>query len=202
MSQPTEREFLKHVAAHQMTIIRDDGVHRHIRFRRPESSNQHFDLITWPGHLCFCGDMGTYVFQRIDDMFEFFRAHPDRKGLQINLGYWAEKLEAADRRTGGAADEYSPDKFREQVKHWLDDCEASRKVRTEVKDQVLSRADDGEFWAMKAATKFEYEGFRLSDFWEANLRDYTYHFVWCCYALSWGINQYDALQRPGKSATV
>lgn len=190
MSQPKVQEFLKHVTNHRMEVIRDDGLHRHLRFKQPETGNRYFDLITWPGSLCYTGDMGTFVFSRIPDMFEFFRSPND--DLRINTGYWAEKLQAVDRSSGGSADEYSPDKFREQVKRWLTNGEASREIRAEVKERVLSRADDGEFWAMSAATEFEHKGFRLSDFWEANLREYTYSFVWCCYALVWAIKQYDA----------
>lgn len=194
MNTLTENEFLANVMSHVMTVIRDEGTHRHLRFKQPGSMNRYFDLITWPGSLCFTGDMGTYVFSRIEDMFTFFRSDYKDDRLHINPQYWAEKLDAADRRTGGAADEYSPDKFRKQVAYWLTSMEVSRAMRQAVKDQVLSRADDGEFFAMQAAVDFEHDGQRLSDFWEANLRDYTYHFVWCCYALVWAIKQYDTLQ--------
>ena len=48
----TEERFLKNAAAHQMEVLRDDGVNRHLRFRNPESSAYWFDIITWPGTLC------------------------------------------------------------------------------------------------------------------------------------------------------
>lgn len=60
----TESTFLREVSQHSMTVIRDDGVNRHLRFRRPETNCMGFDLITWAGHLCYTGDMGTYVFSR------------------------------------------------------------------------------------------------------------------------------------------
>ena len=69
----TEQSFLKDVAEHQMTVLRDDGVNRHVQFRRPGTICMGFELITWPGYLCYTGDMGTYVFRRLEDMFEFFR---------------------------------------------------------------------------------------------------------------------------------
>ena len=93
--QCTEERFLSDIANHQMTVIRDDVVGRHIRFRRPSTICYGFDLITWPGHLCITGDLGTYVFQRLVDMFEFFRADPfyadrhPKQQLFINAGYWA-----------------------------------------------------------------------------------------------------------------
>lgn len=189
---PTEQEFLKNVASHKMTVLLDEGLHRHLRFKHPATNNQYFDIITWPGSLCFAGDMGTFVFSRVEDMFTFFRSDYKDDGLHINLQYWAEKLDAADLRTGGAADQYSPEKFREQVAHWLDSMEATADLRQAANDRVLRCADDGEFFAMQAAVNFEHDGERLSDFWEANLRDYTYHFIWCCYALVWAISRLGA----------
>ncbi len=47
----TEEGFLKDVSCHQMTVLRDEGVFRHVRFSRPDSSSYRFDLITWPRHL-------------------------------------------------------------------------------------------------------------------------------------------------------
>jgi hypothetical protein len=137
--------------------------------------------------------MGTYVFSRVGDMFTFFRSDYSDDKLHINLGYWAEKLDAADRRTGGAADEYSPDKFRQQVNQRLDDMDASTDLRQAANDRVLRCADDGEFFAMQAAMNFEHDGEQFYDFWESNCREYTYHFIWCCYALVWAIKKYDAL---------
>jgi hypothetical protein len=36
------------------------------------------------------------------------------------------------------------------------------------------------------------DGTKFADFWECNSDEYTSRFIWCCYALSWGIKQYDA----------
>ena len=79
-----EAIFLRDVAEHEMIVVRDDGVHRHIRFKKPGTSCMHFDLITWPGYLCYTGDMGTYVFSRLTDMFEFFRT--DREYMRLREG--------------------------------------------------------------------------------------------------------------------
>ena len=45
------------------------------------------------------GDIGDFVFRRLNDMFEFFR-DDDAGKLRINPGYWAEKCTAADTRRG------------------------------------------------------------------------------------------------------
>jgi hypothetical protein len=189
----TESEFLKDVASHEMTVIREDGVYRHLRFKKPGSTDMHFDLLTWPGSLCYTGDMGTYVFTRLRDMFEFFRTRPEGKeGLHINPGYWGEKLQAIERN--GGFKEFSPDLFRQEIKEYLDSHEATDEVREAVEDEVLSHLDDGEDIACRAAYDFDFNGFSFEDFFEANLKDYTFRFLWCCYALSWGIRLYDSKQ--------
>ncbi len=213
--QPTEASFLKDVATHQMIVIRDEGVHRHIRFKRPDTTNYYFDLITWPGCLCYTGDMGTYVFQRLEDMFEFFRTDREYKRLRdgqklaINLSYWSEKLIAVDgRRTGGSAIEFSEEKFRRVVQEtrrgWIRDhyhqtTKAQRRdLWGAIDDEVLAHSDEGEHEADMAAYNFSHRlgdsHFEFTDFWDHDFNDYTYHFVWCCYALAWGIQQYDLIK--------
>ena len=205
----TEDQFLKEVDQHVMEVIRDDGLYRHIRFRRPGTMCMHFDLITWPGYLCYCGDMGTYVFSRLSDMLEFFRtdrdyAHRSGRKLGINPGYWSEKLLAVDgnRRSAGVK-EFSAARFERTVKDWLAnwmrheglDKEGRRELRRLVEDQVLPSAHDGEVRAFDAVMGFseEVDGqrFEFTDFWEVDCTEYTHRFVWCCYALAWGIQKYD-----------
>lgn len=117
MSNETDmaRHFSAEVADHEMVILRDDGLYRHLRFvrnavnpksgQRERSSFYWFDLITWPGCLAVNGDCGSFTFSRLDDMFEFFRGH------EINPGYWAEKVRAGR----GDLKRYSADKFRRLV---------------------------------------------------------------------------------------
>ena len=43
--QCTEERFLRDVANHEMTIIRDEGVNRHIRFKNPGGARMsHYQL--------------------------------------------------------------------------------------------------------------------------------------------------------------
>lgn len=204
MNECTEERFLSCVTRHEMQIIRDDGVNRHIRFKTPGTINQYFDLITWPGYLCCTGDMGTYVFQRLEDMFQFFRNDRDYMGknkqLYINLGYWAEKVQAQDRH--GKIKEFSEEKFNRVIItdliYWLrrhkheTDKDARRDLWEAVMDDVINTYDDNK---SQAAYNFSYQvndlNFSFKDFWENNLEEYTYHFTWCCYALAWGIQTYD-----------
>lgn len=204
MSKITEHEFLKDVATHQMQVIRDDGLYRHVRFKRPGTMCMHFDLITWPGCLCYTGDMGTYVFSRIEDMIDFFRDDrsqgKDPERLRINLSYWAEKARATDRDDG--IREYSAEKFAARLREVLDehikelgndiDPGFDVELRQEFARQVLAFSDDGPHAAYEAANRFEHGDFRFHEVWEYDFTDYTHRFVWCCYALAWAVKQYDA----------
>ena len=199
----TEELFLKDAERHVMTVIRDDGINRHIRFKRPDSGAYWFDLITWPGSLCIDGDCGTYVFRRMDDMFQFFRTDRDYalrngKALAINLGYWSEKLTSIAQR---GVTEFSEDLFREAVKdefdQWVESEEPSEANKAllweQLEDDVLSYVSDSEHDAIRSAMDFSNEslGFQMHDFYEHDCREYTFHFIWCCYAIAWGVKTYD-----------
>ena len=194
-----EEQFLRDVAEHAMTVIREDGVSRHIRFAKPGRSCMHFDLITWPGHLCYTGDMGTYVFQRLTDMFEFFRTdreYKKRNGakLAVNFSYWGEKLQATDR---DGYRKYSAEKFRANVMDWIEQQGLTGKLghglRDELQSEVLDQANGGPDAAYRAARDFVWNGKQVfPDFYEVDSEDYSHRFVWCCYALAWGIEKYDA----------
>lgn len=92
--------FLASAGSHQLTRVHlDQGNHRHISFRSVDEDGQRsgfywYELVTWPGNLVFRGDMGTFVFNRVDDMFKFFRTPAcwDLPFPAPNLHYWSEKL--------------------------------------------------------------------------------------------------------------
>ena len=212
----TEAEFLKDVEKHALEIIRDDGVNRHIRLKQPGTSCMHFDLITWPGYLCYTGDMGTFVFRRLTDMFEFFRTdrnspYMKSKGLTlgINLSYWAEKIEASNKSgRGNGIKEFDIDKAHDAVRDYFkttieelqpdeedDAAEAANKAEklaslTEALDDEIFRTSD-EYEFVEAVRNFDSGDFEIVDFWEYTTDEYTHSFVWCCYALAWGIQKYD-----------
>lgn len=190
----TEREFLSTVANHQMEIVRDDGVNRHLKFSTPGTSNRWFELLTWPGKLCISGDMGTFVFTRLKDMFGFFRSEDERinksESLRINPGYWAEKCIASDR---DGVERFNSDTFKARISEWLDGREASNELRDEVEAEVISWANNGEFRALDAALTFRFKGALVfENFYEVCCKEYTYSYLWCCYAIARGIQQYDA----------
>lgn len=185
-----EKSFLRDVENHRMDVRRDDGLYRHLRFSQTDTSNLWFDVVTWPAVLCYHGDAGCYVFQRIPDMLEFFRERTHDGLLYINPGYWSQKVEAVDRCS--PIEEFSADKFRRRISEYLDEIEASDKLRKAAEREVLNRADDGEQEAMHAAFEFEHDGFRFDSVWEFDFKEYSHRFIWCCYALAWAVRQYDA----------
>ncbi|MEU7149143.1 hypothetical protein AB0B15_14075 [Streptomyces sp. NPDC045456] len=182
--------FARDTAQHEMTVLHDDGLYRHLRFMAPRSSEYWFDLITWPGRLAMCGDVGDdYVFSRTADMFEFFRSDRD---WGINPHYWAEKL-------GGGREsvkEYSEELFKRTVKEHVADAirygDAPRGIGRAVRAEILGRFDlYDEEAAREALEEFEYEGFRFDDVWEWDFREYAWSFLWACHAIVSGIGRYD-----------
>jgi hypothetical protein len=200
-------EFLSGVKRHGMTVLRDDGEYRHVRFAEPRTRNRQFDLITWPGYLAYVGDMGDFVFSRLHDMFDFFRTDGDR---EPSFGYWAEKLQATDRRGGHKC--FSQERFAEVINDYrlrwarkaaMDGTltkEQRRELWDAVDDEVLSRASDGEYPAFEAAHDFEHRvagrTYRLDDFWDHNFDEWSVQFAWACYAIAWGISLYDRDGQP------
>lgn len=203
----TEQDFLRDVREHRMEILRNDGLYRHVRFARPRTYEMSFDLITWPGYLAYTGDMGSYTFSRLDDMFEFFRSSGVREGtLAINLGYWEEKVTAQDAHSG--IRQFEPDAFREAVLWQIKSDrwrlrELPRALRREVFNQlrwVWNKADESEHSAYQAVYDFECHGYRFPQFSSSDCEEYTARFIWCCYALVWGIEQYDMAMQTGRAA--
>ncbi|WP_050767215.1 hypothetical protein [Pseudarthrobacter chlorophenolicus] len=184
--------FSADTAGHQMTVLLDQGTYRHLRFRRPTSSESWFEIVTSPGLLTINGDMGTFTFSRLDDMFQFFR----RADGGINDYYWHEKLLASD----SPAKPYSPDAFTRRVLEdavgQLDDAEVEGEQRSEalaeLQDSVLEWAED-EHEATSALAGFSHDLFDFADaLGEHDFTDYSFHFLWNLHAIVHGISQYDA----------
>ena len=192
------KEFLEHVKDHVMTVVRDDGINRHLRFQKGDSSVFWFDIITWDGCLCIRGDCGTYLFSRIPDMFQFFRMdkqdfnYSKDSPLQINTAYWREKCIAEDPASGTL--EFTETYFRQYIEtHFNDYYDGPENERASVwaaiEEDVL-RAEN-EYEAHEKLRDFSFKGFEFGDSWEYHLKTYTYHYLWCCYAIAWAIQKYD-----------
>jgi hypothetical protein len=195
--------FRADTKGHQLTVLQDDGLYRHLRFRRPDTGCYWFDLVTWPGCLAINGDCEGFMFSRLPDMFEFFRAASGWNGNTINPQYWAEKLRASSR-----VKEYSEDKLRRLVRETVSDCARDYPgLRTAVKRRVLGSDElyheesaryilDQFVHGKPPARGQRDDRFRFESSWEWDLTDWSHHFLWCCHAIQWGIGQYDAARQP------
>jgi hypothetical protein len=184
-------QFLADVANHGLKVRLDNGLHRHLMFRQPGSGNMWFEIVTWPGSLAINGDMGAWTFSRVDDMFTFFRS----KELKINAQYWCEKVQA-ESRFGGPSEKFNADTFKANVLSSLDGYDSVPADTIEaLEEQVFGEEDEST--ARRALADFEHAGFTFSDSWEIGGNAYTYHFLWCLYAIVWAIQRYDAaLTKP------
>lgn len=181
--------FARDTANHKMTVLHDDGLYRHLRFRA-ERSFYWFDLITVPGALIFRGDGESYVFSRMEDMFEFFRSSA-YKG-EPNVMYWAEKV-TSDQK---ALKRYSYERFVSTVKETLIDRIRSGDVPPGTSKALIEQAEDDydvtyEEGARALLDEFEHKGFRFGETWEWDFSDYDWWFVWALHGILWGIAQYD-----------
>lgn len=198
MTQDILARFRGDTANHAMEVLHDDGLYRHLRFRRqvwepplakPRTTGMYwFDLVTIPGALIFQGDGQSFIFRRLTDMFEFFRRQ------HVNPSYWAEKLAC-----GSEVMEYSAEEFVTQVADMFVDAARYGGVPAgtgrALLDEVLN--DDvihDEREAHRALADFEHKGFRFYDTWEYSFRSYNWWFLWALHAIVWGIAQYDAHQ--------
>jgi hypothetical protein len=183
-----------------MTVQLDQGIHRHLRFAKPGTNNMYFNLNTWPGFISITGDMGDYVFQRTNDMFEFMR-DSNMQG-KINQQYWAEKVVAES--TQSPRMQFSNRKFREATIHASEDWETTLKeapaLQAELENDVYTIGFSNEHEAYEFIQDYiTNDGRHFEDF-DYSLKEYGYHYTWCLRAIVWGIKQYDLLKEDRTQA--
>jgi len=194
--------FARDVAEHTLTVLHEDGLYRHLRFAKPGTGINHFDIVTWPGHLSLGGDREGYVFARVNDMFEFFRAASGWNMNSINPGYWAEKL-----TTRVKVKTYDEALFRKLVGEYVGDAEEAYPGLTSYASTELKDADyDGLLTFEESAREwlrdFKYvvprvapvRTFEFSDAWEWDLTDWDWYYLYGCHAIQWGIGLYDTVR--------
>ena len=202
MSHPTLEQFLSHVANHQLTVNLDQDLFRDLTVMKPNSGDMHYHITTRPGYLMFTGDMGSFVFTRLSDMFDFFR---DKDGYDINPGYWGEKLEAVDSR--GGAKEFSRDLAKETlIEHLQDhlagidsgDYDKDQSDAEEAKEAIkhligLAEDDKHDFYeTLRNWDADDAGGLDMDCWWEWDFNDHTYRYIWACFAIVHAIKLYDA----------
>lgn len=192
--------FLQTVAAHQMTVLKDDGLYRHLRFQHPQHNiTDAFELITIPDRLMLDGDHGTVVFSRLPDMFQFFRSETLE---QLPVDYWSEKIIAHwpyiniltyDQRL--AEDNIQKDFDDWVAAHPLSAVDAD--IAQQELDNILYDCHDRDALFNHDGTEFEcgyvFHIDRINfDVLHPSLR-------WCMYEIVWGIQQYDKAKRSSNA---
>ncbi|MBP2208193.1 hypothetical protein JOJ86_005919 [Rhodococcus percolatus] len=188
-----KRMFAAYVENHEMTVVKDDGLYRHLRFKSPGSSIFWFDIVTWPSNLVITGDVEPYHFAREEDMFEFFAESASEFG--INPGYWGQKI-----RGNNPHVTYSEDEFKKQVVEYFmenrhDVTDALGLWKTIREDVLACAYDENEarhqlnnfHWRDTDGSRFEF-----GDSWEWDLTDYDHHYLMSLHAIVWGIQRYRA----------
>ncbi len=169
---------------HVITVKHATGMYRHWRCQKPGTWNMGFDIVTWPGSLCYTGDMGDYLFQRTDDMAAFMaNACRDRS-------YSAEKCVAGRDQIK----EWSEQRFREVLAERLKESEdgmftvvrGGRTQSERIGDKTREIVREFENYSSEHdATKAMYE----SGLWDGcdmpSCQVYSMRFLWCLKALEW-----------------
>ncbi len=193
---PTQDQFLKDVATHAMSVKLDQGIYRHLDFRQADGSWNHgFHIITTPWRLIVTGDMGTWVFSRLEDMFCFFRT----ASSEINAHYWAEKCVNGVHGGSSESKVYNGDVYRQRLIDSLENYDLSAEHLAVVAEELKSLDFDDEYWIISQIRDFEVdldgsEKFSFQDVHEVDMTVYSYHFIWCLHAIAWAIQQYDAVK--------
>lgn len=202
MTTPTLERFLDDVKNHELTIDKNDGVSRHLKFANPNDCNKSFNITTYPNYLVITGDMGTLVFSRLYDMFDFFRSD----NLKINPDYWAEKIQSTSHEAQIASYskfdlEQAKKSAQEDLNTYLEDnddlSEEDRALLLEdFECEILHSKNDHEI--VEAIRNFNFKGFKFDEFEMNSCRIYSYSYIWLCYAIVWGIKKFDEVTQEIK----
>lgn len=188
--------FARETAAHEMTVLHEVGLYRHLVCADPEGGFYRFDLITWPHNLLLRGDGFSFGFSIYPtaDIFEMFRGSGHGG---INPGYWQEKVTAGR----GDVKSWSEELFRA----WLTAEAAANESRfpglvEAVGEQILHSDEHSLEYrgtAEYAVASFSHSSFRLRfpDEWVLSFDDYSWEFLFACHAVLWGIGRYDAARQ-------
>lgn len=140
--------FAKDVAGHEMTVLLDDGLRRHLRFTQPGSWSS-FDLLTWDHRLVITGGV-HFMFSLYPtvDLFDMFR----RTALvgDVNPGYWQEKVVAGREGVEDFSDTLLRNEINDTVESWTEDLPKG-------KAEALKAAVEEHFFGEMADYNVEYE---------------------------------------------
>ena len=192
----TWKGFVDQTAQHQLTVLHDEGLYRHLRMAAPGTSMWHWEVVTWPGHLSITWDVADgFTFRRIPDMLDFFHlAGPSRNWYAdgapiIDHRYWAEKLAHEQRE---ATREYSAEEFLRHITLTLADRQGDGDIdaarAAELIAEARSHSEDEHTavsWMSEVFSAVDQDWYDGTD-----LRDYTAQYLIACYALDATVQAY------------
>jgi hypothetical protein len=188
--------FKRETAGHQMTVLHEAGLYRHLRFETPGRRGAYaFELITWPYNLVVkTGWAFHFDIDATPDMLDLFRR--TAFSGEINPGYWSEKVRAGRDEIEG----FDPSLFEQQVKQHVVEAirngDAPRGIGAEVTRDIFEWGDiSHEAGAHQALEDFRFQGWTFGETWEWDFRDYTPGFLWSCRAVRLGVDLYDAARK-------
>lgn len=182
-----------------MTVLKDDGLYRHLRFDFPRASWRWCEVVTWPHMVVLRGDLGCWSFSRVEDMFGFFR-EPSEDVARIDPVHCAEKLVPGG---SDSARVYDAGRAAAYVVQTVADAERPG-LSHDVEEVFFGDADlSTENGLREAVARFDErfphyaidENFRFPvETWD--LRRYSPWFLLSCVVLPWAIGQYDTALVP------
>lgn len=197
------RMFAADTSGHQLTILLDQGDHKHLRAHAVDEDTGHprhlysVDLVTWPGRVAIAGDMDGFTFKA--DLPTLRAATQNG----INWGYLAEKVDAGRENITGFSQEAFQREIRDQIDQATVDGTAPRGLEAEVNEWFLNGDYAEQFHteeaALFAARDFEHDGFHFSDLAEWDLTAYTSDFERAALGVQLVIRLYDRAKAAGKA---
>ena len=194
MTQKTQPPITQWIGNHQMTVLLDSGVSRHLRFSDDggKKTNHWFDIVTFDEGLLFTSGFGCYSFSKrfVSDMFEFFR------GRDSNSTYVAEKItsksESEEVFSNRIAKEYLLDSF----SNWIDEKEIDEDEAKWLLNEFGDEFDEREFLSAddvrRAYCEFDFAGYLIKfDFNDFYPYELSQKYIDCVDAIKWGIKKYD-----------
>lgn len=196
MNKLTKSDFDNAVSEHEMTVLHDTGMYRHLRFKKPKSNNQYFDITTFPNHLVISGDMGDFTWRtwcKDADIFNGFSPNSLLAGKNKEFSSEALRGEIND----------IVESFCEDIADYFEDYEGDEyetvdEFEQAFRSEVLDHFDCCELDEYRCVSAIEnfssdiipdcnlFEGF-WTDF---NADVPTYHYQWCVMAVSYAIERY------------
>jgi len=185
--------FKRATVGHQVTVLHEDGLYRHLRFQAPGNGSSYgYDLITWPYNLVIRGGWTfTFTIDATEDMFDLFRrtSFPG----QINPSYWQEKVTAGRDEIEAFDDDLFEQQVKQHVVNAIRSGDAPRGIGAEVTRDIFEWGDiSHEAGARQELENFRFDGWSFGETWEWNFRSFTPGFLWSCHAIRHGIELYAA----------